>query len=81
MRVTIEYWAVLADRIGTRSEVRQLDQNCTVADLLSLLAEQHEAVSTLQHAIAIAVNDEWTDASHSLAEGDTLALIPPVSGG
>jgi molybdopterin converting factor subunit 1 len=29
----------------------------------------------------IAVNDEYTDAKHPIAEGDEIAIIPPVSGG
>jgi molybdopterin synthase catalytic subunit len=39
------------------------------------------AVADIWASIAVAVNREYVDRSRQLAEGDELALLPPVSGG
>ncbi len=39
------------------------------------------AVADIWSSIAVAVNREYVDRSRQLAEGDELALLPPVSGG
>lgn len=38
-------------------------------------------VADIWSSIAVAVNREYVDRSHPLADGDELALLPPVSGG
>lgn len=39
------------------------------------------ALADIWDSIAVAVNREYVDRSHPLADGDELALLPPVSGG
>lgn len=35
----------------------------------------------MREALAFAVNEQYRDSGTRLSDGDTLALIPPVSGG
>jgi molybdopterin synthase catalytic subunit len=59
----------------------ELSASATVADLWRTLCEQHPALAPYDGAIAIAVNQCFASSSTLLAEGDEVALLPPVSGG
>jgi len=59
----------------------ELSSPATVADLWRTLREQHPALSAYEKSIAIAVNQSFASSSTELAEGDEVALLPPVSGG
>lgn len=59
----------------------ELSAPATVADLLRNLREKHPVLVAYDGAIAVAVNHSFASASTPLAEGDEVALLPPVSGG
>jgi molybdopterin synthase catalytic subunit/molybdopterin converting factor small subunit len=59
----------------------ELTSPATVADLWRSLREQHPGLAAYDGAIAIAVNQSFASSSTPLAEGDEVALLPPVSGG
>jgi molybdopterin synthase catalytic subunit len=59
----------------------ELSSPATVADLWRSLREQHPALAAYDGAIAVAVNQSFASLSTLLAEGDEVALLPPVSGG
>jgi molybdopterin synthase catalytic subunit len=61
--------------------VTELSAPATVADLWRTLCEQHPTLAPYDGAIAIAVNQSFAVSSTTLAEGDEVALLPPVSGG
>jgi len=61
--------------------VAELSSPAVVADLWHSLREQHPALAAYDGAIAIAVNQTFASSSTPLAEGDEVALMPPVSGG
>jgi sulfur carrier protein ThiS len=53
-----------------------------VAEALARLAERPELGELLDRMpVAMAVNRDYADPGTSLAAGDELALVPPVSGG
>ncbi|WP_042349798.1 molybdopterin converting factor subunit 1 [Bacillus massiliigorillae] len=52
----------------------------TVAELKEQLINEFQVADELQ-AVMTAVNEEFVDATYKLNEGDTVAFIPPVSGG
>lgn len=53
----------------------------TVGDALAALASQYPALEPHLARARAAVNEEFRDPAAPLREGDTLAVIPPVSGG
>ncbi len=53
----------------------------TVGELRKLIGYQHPALSAYMNSALIAVNEEIAIDSISLAEGDVIAAMPPVSGG
>ena len=74
MRVTVRLFAALRERAGWSE--RQLDGVERVGDVWPALALGEEPAGLLY-----AVNREYADADRALANGDEVALIPPVSGG
>jgi molybdopterin converting factor subunit 1 len=76
MRVTVRLFAGLRDRAGAGELSLELPDGARVADALARLTTLTEGVP-----VVMAVNREYAEESRTLAAGDELALIPPVSGG
>ncbi len=74
MRVTVRLFAGLRERAG-RSRV-ELENVARVDDVWPALGLGEEPDGLLY-----AVNREYVERGHELADGDEVALIPPVSGG
>ncbi len=74
MAVTVRLFAGLRERAGWSE--RELDGVATVADVWPALGLGDEPAGLLY-----AVNHEYADRGQPLADGDEVALIPPVSGG
>jgi molybdopterin synthase catalytic subunit len=74
MRVTVRLFAGLRERAGWSS--REFDGVQRVDDVWETLGLGSEPAGLLY-----AVNMHYVDREHELADGDEVALIPPVSGG
>jgi len=74
MRVTVRLFAGLRERAG-RARV-ELEDVATVADVWPRLGLGEEPPGVMY-----ALNREYVGADATLADGDEVALIPPVSGG
>jgi molybdopterin synthase catalytic subunit len=74
MRVTVRLFAGLRELAGTSS--LELEDVTRVADVWPRLELGAEPTGLL-----FAVNREYVERDHELADGDEVALIPPVSGG
>lgn len=81
MRVTVLYFAVFRERLGLDEEALDLPAGAHVRDAIAALAAKHEAIATLRTKFRVAVNQDFAADDLALAEGDELALIPPVAGG
>ena len=77
MQVRVLYFGVLKDAFGCESEVVELAEGATVADLL----REFRGREAFWDSIAVAVNQEYAKVGDVLKEGDEVALLPPVSGG
>lgn len=75
------YFAVFRERLGSAGEPLELRAGATVADAVAALAERHAVVAKLRGKFRVAVNHDMVGDDHALADGDELALIPPVAGG
>jgi molybdopterin synthase catalytic subunit len=76
MHVTVRLFAALRERAGTGRRELELPQGATAGDVFAALA-----IGSEPPGLAYAVNQEYAERSAVLAEGDEIALIPPVSGG
>ena len=80
MTIRVRLFASLREKTGTSQTESTLRPGATVADLLD---ELHGRFPQLRGCgrVAYAVNSEYAKLEHELADGDEVALIPPVSGG
>jgi molybdopterin synthase catalytic subunit/molybdopterin converting factor small subunit len=76
VRVTVRLFAGLRERAGTGERRIELADGATVADIWPELGLGDEP-----RGLLYAVNKEYAGREQALADGDEVALIPPVSGG
>jgi MoaE-MoaD fusion protein len=76
VRVTVKLFAGLRERAGTGERAVDLGESARVADVWPALALGPEPEGLLY-----AVNRAYAEPARELADGDEVALIPPVSGG
>jgi molybdopterin synthase catalytic subunit len=85
MRVTLLAFGVLREVLGKSTGPVELPNGSTVRDLLdrcrAFAPQGLTPWSSIESSIAVAVNREYVPATHCLADGDEVALLPPVSGG
>jgi molybdopterin converting factor subunit 1 len=80
--ITVLYFAALRDLAGTSEELLDLSEGeLSVGALLNVLEQRKPALRGRLASVRVAVNEEFTELSTVLRGGETLALIPPVSGG
>jgi molybdopterin synthase catalytic subunit len=76
MRVVVKLFAGLRERAGTGERPLELPDGALASDVWAELGLGEEPDGLLY-----AVNREYAESGQPLAEGDEVALIPPVSGG
>ena len=76
MRVVVKLFAGLRERAGTGERPLELPDGALASDVWPELGLGEEPDGLLY-----AVNREYAESEQPLAEGDEVALIPPVSGG
>lgn len=77
MRVTLRLFAGLKEQVGGAERVIELPDGALAGDVWSALPD----LGIESAGVLYARNKQYVDASEPLADGDELALIPPVSGG
>ncbi|MEI7761171.1 MAG: molybdenum cofactor biosynthesis protein MoaE [Thermoleophilia bacterium] len=76
MKIAVRLFAGLRELAGTRALEIELPEGATAADVWPALDLGDEPSGLL-----VAVNKSYAAAATALADGDEVALIPPVSGG
>jgi len=79
MQVHVLLFANLKQRAGRGELSLELSEPATVRTAADALTRQLGAVDL--KGVMCAVNERYADPSASLSEGDTVAFLPPVSGG
>lgn len=77
--VNVLFFAHLKDAAGQESATFEAAGK-SVAELKQLVIEQFPDIQTLD-SIMTAINEEFSSDTDTLNAGDTVAFIPPVSGG
>jgi molybdopterin converting factor subunit 1 len=82
MMVRVLYFAGLRDAVGVAEEALELPSGVrTVAALAQHLATRHRGFADRRTHVRIARNEAFAADQDVLADGDVIALIPPVAGG
>lgn len=76
MKVAVRLFAALRERAGAREAAVELDDGASVDDVWPALGLGEEPAG-----LVYAVNRSYVGRGTPLADGDEVALIPPVSGG
>jgi molybdopterin synthase catalytic subunit len=76
MKVAVRLFAALRERAGARETALELDDGASVDDVWPALGLGEEPAG-----LVYAVNRAYVGRGTPLADGDEVALIPPVSGG
>ncbi len=74
-------FASIREEAGRSSLSLSIDSGCSVSEVLELVQKETGARLDKNRRYAVAVNNEYTDGSRLLSDGDEIAIIPPVSGG
>lgn len=78
MTVRVLFFSFAAERMNGREREVTVVPGTTVGQLASRWAE---TLGITPERLQYAVNEEWSPLDRVLAEGDVVAVIPPVSGG
>ncbi|RLF09353.1 MAG: molybdopterin synthase sulfur carrier subunit [Thermoprotei archaeon] len=86
MKVKVEYYATLREKLGVKDEEAEVDERACVEDLLKLLVSRRgEALAEDLTECRVLVNGKDIEGLEGnktvLKEGDTISLFPPVAGG
>ena len=81
MRVRVRLFAIQRELAGTREVPLDLPEGATVDDAWTALVAIYPALAPGRASVRFARNGAYADAATPLADGDEVAMIPPVSGG
>ncbi len=81
LRVRIRLFAIQRELAGTRELQANLPDPATIADAWEALVGLHPVLAPGRSSVRFARNGVYAAADEPLADGDEVAMIPPVSGG
>lgn len=80
MRITVLYFASLADKAQQGQQQLDLANNLSLSELYAQLKQQH-GFELDTEKVRVAINDEFASWDDAINDGDIIAFIPPVAGG
>lgn len=81
MRITVECYGASARWCGSDAVTLDLADGATGSQALDALADRYPDFAARRDSVAIASGDAIASPTAPLADGDVIALIPPVSAG
>lgn len=81
MLLEVRLFAMLREAEGAERVQVRLEPGATVADLRERVAAQFPSLRPFLAQSRVAADLQFVPDAHVLAEGQEVALIPPVSGG
>ncbi len=79
--IQMRYFAFVREQLGKSKETIELVDGSTVAQALDFAFAPSPRLSNARSAMMVMVNQVYQPSDHVLADGDEVAIIPPVSGG
>jgi molybdopterin converting factor subunit 1 len=81
IRVRVRLFAIQRELAGTREVTLELADDADVEDAWVALVARHPVLGPGRASLRFARNGDYADPTTALADGDEVAMIPPVSGG
>ena len=81
MHLTVRLFALQRQQLGVRQLALEVGEGATIDDAWAALCAAHPTLSAAEQSMRFARNGVYADRRDQLADGDELALIPPVAGG
>jgi MoaD family protein len=81
IRVRVRLFAIQRELVGAREIAIDLAPGATIEAAWAALVSRHPTLGPGRAYVRFARNADYADADTPLADGDELAIIPPVSGG
>ena len=81
IKVRVRLFAVQRELAGTREVTLELADGADVESVWTALVERFPVLAPGRPSMRFARNGEYADPATVLADGDEVAMIPPVSGG
>jgi molybdopterin converting factor subunit 1 len=81
MRVRVLFFGQLKEIVGVAAEDAGLSEGARVEDLFERYARRFPKLAEFRNSIAPSVNQEYAEWRATVADGDEVAFLPPVSGG
>jgi molybdopterin synthase catalytic subunit len=81
IRIRVRLFAVQRELAGTREVALELADGADVEAAWGALVVRHPVLAPGRASLRFARNGDYADPTTALADGDEVAMIPPVSGG
>ena len=81
MHVKVRLFARLRDIAGASELSRQVPPGATIGTVWRALAGEFPDLAPYERSISSAVNLDYARMDRTVADGDEIAFLPPVSGG
>jgi MoaE-MoaD fusion protein len=81
VRVRVRLFAMQRELVGARELGLELASGSSIETVWAALVERHPGLAPGRPSVRFARNGAYADAATPLADGDEVAVIPPVSGG
>jgi molybdopterin synthase catalytic subunit len=81
IRVNVLLFGQAREWAGESTVHLELPAPATVSTAFATLKQRHQKLAAIEKSLLFAVNEEYATGDRPLADGDHLAVLPPVSGG
>jgi molybdopterin converting factor small subunit len=81
MQITVKLFALMREKAGTDTVVLEVPVDAKLNQVIAALVRHYPMLEPYMPNTRYALHMDFIGLETSLAEGDELALIPPVSGG
>ncbi len=81
MRIRVLFFGVLRDIVGLREDSLDVPEGGRVDTVFEHYAARFPRLREVSSSIVLALNQQFSQPSAPLADGDEVAFLPPVSGG
>src|ERR1700739_4531305 len=80
MQVRVLFFGRLKDIVGKAEEQAELSEGARVEDLFERYGRSFPELAKFRPSVVASINQEFAEWRTTLASGDEVAFLPPVSG-